>query len=66
MFGTFLEKDEYTIPAIIEEIKREIEDTRLIKAAMPYQRHVVCLESIVDALEQAVENAKADEKGGAK
>lgn len=59
MFSTFLDPEDYTIPTIIEELKQEREEARLIKASMDFSRYAAKIGSIIDALEMA------QHKGGA-
>ena len=64
MFSTFIEREDYTIPAIIEELKQEKVEARLVKASMDFSRYASQIGSIIDALEIAWE--RIAEEGGAK
>ncbi len=63
MFSTFLEREDYTIPAIIEELKQERVEARLIKASMDFSRYAAKIGSIVDALETAWAQTPYEAKG---
>ena len=54
MFSTFLEDSDYTITNIINELREEANDNRMVKASIPYQRYVNALDSIADALETSI------------
>ena len=54
MFSTFLEDSDYTITNIINELREEANDNRMVKASIPYQRYVNTLDSIADALETSI------------
>lgn len=54
MFSTFLEDSDYTITNIINELREEANDNRMVKASIPYQRYVTALDSIAGALETSI------------
>ncbi|MBQ8125655.1 MAG: hypothetical protein IJ173_12680 [Kiritimatiellae bacterium] len=56
MFSTFLDRDDYNLPAIIAALKAEREEARLIKASMDCVRYAARIGLIIDALEIAMEN----------
>ena len=58
MFSTFLDCEDYNLPAIIAALKDEREEARLIKASMDYVRYAARIGLIIDALEIALENMK--------
>lgn len=62
MFSTFLEREDYNLPAIIAALKDEREEARYVKASMDYVLYASRIGLIIDALEIAMEN----EEGGAK
>lgn len=62
MFSTFLEREDYNLPAIIAALKEEREEAGLVKASMDFVRYAARLGLIIDALEIALEN----KEGGAK
>ena len=54
MFSTFLEDSDYTITNIINELREEANDNRMVKASITYQRYITALDSIADALETSI------------
>lgn len=62
MFSTFLDREDYNLPAIIAALKDEREAARCVKASMDFVRYASQIGLIIDALEIAMEN----EEGGAK
>ena len=61
MFGAFLEETDYTLANIIQELREEANDNRMvIKASIPYQRYVNALDSIADAIETAIKLGRGE------
>ena len=63
MFSTFLEDSDYTLTNIINELREEANDNRMVKAYIPYQRYANSLDSIADALETSIK-LEGVERGG--
>lgn len=56
MFGTFLEDSDYTLQAVIDELKDERNSSMLVKASMDYLRYAHQLAGIIGALERVRDN----------
>ena len=62
MFSTFLDREDYNLPAIVAALKDEREEARLVKASMDFVRYAARIGLIIDALEIALENMKGEVK----
>ena len=60
MFSTFIELEDYTLPAIIEELKQEMVEARMVKASMDFSRYASQIGRIIDALEIAWERMRKE------
>ncbi len=64
MFGAFLEDSDYTLQAVIDEVKEERNDNLLVKASMDFSRYCHQLASIIDALEKVRDNERRTPHSG--
>lgn len=58
MFGALFEDDDYTLPAIIAELKQERFETMMVKASMSHSIYAHKLASIIEALERVERREK--------